>query len=228
MTKSLVTSLFELGGDFSSYREHYTQLAKLDIEMFVFTEHTLIDTAATAREQRATTIYEFNIDNEADDLKELIEIAQATPTYIKLIGPNLYKQQKYRTPHQIKASLLIPTMVCMASIQATTSQLVYVDARQDINFVRSILSTEFDEQHIHLFGIRDYTSDITIHDIIAGNLQFINGGIIVATKDLWRRLEFLILEGARELLDNYLIDDINLMLLLATLAEPEIFTIHKT
>jgi len=99
---TIVTAFFDIGrGDWTpeagfphylqrstdTYFERFATLAKLENEMFIFCERQHFDRIRDLRGDRPTTIFEFNLANEADDLRGDINLIYAIPDYHLMINP---------------------------------------------------------------------------------------------------------------------------------------------
>ena len=214
-----------------TYFERFSHLAKLDNEMFVFTTKDHFDRIAELRGNRPTTLFEFDLVSEAHDLRDSIELIYATPDYIRLINPNEKMNPEYWSADYVIINLFKSTFACIASVQAKNDMLAWID----FGYCRTAATLHdvrhwrypFNNDKIHLFKLKDYVPGTTIHHMIANNDVHITGPCIIASKKNWRELEFLIMEGVRELMQNFLIDDDQLFLLLSTLAKPELFELHQ-
>jgi len=242
---TLVTSFFDIGRDtwtpdrgfprnlaktVDEYFADFAQLAELENEIFVFTTPEYFDRIAELRGDRPTTAFDFDLENEADDLRERIDLVYATPDYQRLIDPHQRGYPKYWNSDYVVIRLLKATMVCIAAIQAQNDTMAWIDFDYcNANKIPQGL-TNFNysgpTEQIHVFKIQDYQSQVTIHDIIAKNLVHIDTSCILASKNNWKKLEFLIMEGVKELIQNFLIDDDSLFVLLATLVDKNLFVQH--
>lgn len=243
---TIVTAFFDIGrGDWTedkgfphylkrttdTYFDRFSTLAKLENEMFVFTSRDMIDRVADIRGDLPTTIFEFQLDSEAEDLRERIELVYATPDYMRLIHPKQRANPEYWNADYVIINLFKSTFACMASVQAKNDMLAWLDfgycrTTDDIYGVKH-WRYPFDPKFIHMFKLKDYVPGTTIHQLIANNDVHITGPCIIASKQMWKELEFLVLEGVKELLKNFLIDDDQLFLLLAYLSRPELFQLHQ-
>lgn len=242
---TFVTSFFDIGRDtwlpdrgfpknlaktIDEFFIDFAKLAKLENEIFVFTTPEYFDRIAELRADRPTTAFDFDLENEADDLRDRIDLVYATPDYQRLIDPRQRGYPKYWNSDYVVTKLLKATMVCIASIQAQNDAMAWIDfdyfntnnipeGMKEFNITQPI-------DKIHVFKTQDYDPKVTIHDIVAQNLSHIDTGCILASKNNWKKLEFLIMEGVRELLQNFLIDDDSLFVLLATLVDKDLFMQH--
>lgn len=214
-----------------TYFERFSHLAKLENEIFVFTTEDNFERIAELREDRPTTVFEFNLLDEAQDLRERIELVYSTPSYQRLILPTQRANPEYWNADYVIINLLKSTFACMASIQAKNNMIAWLDFGycRDAETLAGVKhwTYPFAQDLIHLFSIKDYQTGTTIHDLIKHNDVHITGPCIVASKQNWKELEFLVMEGVKELIQNFLIDDDQLFLLLSYLAKPDLFQIHK-
>lgn len=214
-----------------TYFERFGHMAQLENEMFVFTTQDNFDRVMELRDGRPTTLFEFDLDSEAEDLRERIQLVYATPDYVNLINPRERKNPEYWCPEYVIINLLKSTFACMASVQAKNDMLAWLD----FGYCRTAETLAgvkhwrypFNPNLIHLFKLKDYAPGTTIHQMIANNDVHITGPCIVANKKNWRELEFMVLEGVKQLLENFLIDDDQLFLLLSYLSRPELFELHQ-
>jgi len=243
---TIVTAFFDIGrGDWTpdrgfpsylhrttdTYFERFSHLAQLDNEMFIFTSSDMIDRVASLRKDKETTIFEFDLSSEAIDLRERIEIIYATPEYMRMINPKERTNPEYWNADYVIINLFKSTFACMPSIQARNDMLAWLDfgycrGQDSLHGVKH-WRYPFDPSLIHLFKLKDYVPGTTIHDMIANNDVHITGPCILASKANWRQLEMLVMEGVRELIAKFLIDDDQLFLLLAYLTRPELFKLHQ-
>lgn len=242
---TIVTAFFDIGrGDWvpergyphylhrstDTYFERFAYLAELENEMFIFADQIHFDRIAELRKGKPTTIFEFDIHNEANDLREDIQLVYALPIYMNLINPKERLNPEYWCADYVIINLLKSTFARMASIQASNDMLAWVDFGycRNAETRNSVAHWQypFEKDKIHLFSIRDYNNE-SIHDIIANNWVFMTGPCIVASKEKWKLLEFLVFEGTKQLLANQLIDDDQTLLLLSYLSSPNDFKIHK-
>lgn len=242
---TIVTAFFDIGrGDWTSdkgfpnylhrstdtYFERFSHLAKLDNEMFIFTSKDLIDRVADIRGDKPTVIFEFDLASEAVDLREQIELVYSIPDYQRMINPRERVNPEYWNADYVIINLFKSTFACMASIQAKNDMIAWLDFGycRTKNTLYGVKNWQypFNKDKIHLFDLKDYTGT-SIHSLISNNDVHITGPCIVASKENWRKLEFCVLEGAKELLQNNLIDDDQLLLLLGYLSDPELFELHR-
>ncbi len=243
---TIVTAFFDIGrGDWTpdrgyphylhrttdTYFERFAHMATLENEMFVVTTEDNFDRIAELRGDRPTTIFEFDLASEAQDLRERIELIYATPDYMRLINPKERLNPEYWSADYVIINLLKSTFACMASVQAKNTMLAWMD----FGYCRTAATLHgvqhwqypFAEDKIHLFKLKDYVPGTTIHSMIANNDVHVTGPCIVASKKNWRELEFLVMEGVKQLIENFLIDDDQLFLLLSALSKPELFELHQ-
>ena len=242
---TIVTAFFDIGrGDWKpedgfphylqrttdTYFERFATLAKLENEMVVFCQREHFDRVQELRGDRPTTIFEFDLASEAQDLRDQIELVYAIPDYQRMINPRERTNPEYWCADYVIINLLKSTFACMASVQAQNEMIAWVD----FGYCRTPEAVgdlkhwyyPFDKDKIHLWSIRDHRGE-DIPEIISNNMVFVTGPCIVASKTKWKLLEHLVMEAVQGLLANHLIDDDQLFLLLAALSSPDDFTIRK-
>jgi len=214
-----------------TYFERFSHLAQLENEMFIFTSKDLVDRVAKLRQDRPTTIFEFDFPNEAKELRDAVEFVQLLPSFQTMINPAERRNPEYWNADYVVVNLLKSTFACIASVQSKNNMIAWLDFgycrnNDTLNGVKH-WTYPFNPEKIHLFKIKDYQPGTTIHQLISNNDVHITGPCIVSSKENWRKLEISILEAAKELTNNNLIDDDQLMLLLSYLTSPELFELHS-
>lgn len=242
---TIVTAFFDIGrGDWTqdkgyphylqrttdTYFERFATMAKLENEMFIFCEKEHFERIQELRGDRPTTIFEFNLADEAEDLRGDIELIYAIPDYQRMINPRERANPEYWNADYVIINLLKSTFACMSSIQAQNEMLAWVDfgycRTPDAVGNLKHWTYPFEQDLIHLWSIKDHRGE-DIPQIISNNIVFMTGPCIVASKKKWKLLEHLVLEGVQGLIANRMIDDDQLFLLLAYLSSPDDFKIHK-
>lgn len=213
-----------------TYFERFAHLASLENEMFIFTSAEHVDRVAALRGDQPTTIFQFDYKEQFAKLLEEIEWVQIQPNYQGIINNRERINPEYWNPEYVLINVLKSTFACMASIQAKNDMLAWVDfgycrEAATLNNVKH-WRYPFDPERIHFFSIRDWDNR-TLPDVIGNNRVYITGPCIVASKALWKDLEFYVFEALSGLLENSLVDDDQTLLLLTALAKPELCQIHK-
>ena len=243
---TIVTAFFDIGrGDWTpdkghphylhrttdTYFERFGHLAKLENEMFIFTSRDLVDRVAKLRENRPTTIFEFDFANEAKEMRDAIEFVQLLPSFQTMINPTERMNPEYWNADYVVVNLLKSTFACMAAVQSKNEIMAWLDfgycRSADTLYGVKHWQYPFNKDKIHLFNLKDWVSGTTIHQLISNNDVHITGPCIVASKENWRKLEIAVLEGVKELTNHNMIDDDQLFLLLAYLTSPELFELHR-
>lgn len=243
---TIVTAFFDIGrGNWTAdkgfpfylhrttdeYFERFSRLAELENEMFIFTSKDLVKRVTDLRGNRPTTVIEFDLVNELVDLRKQIKSVYASADYQKMINFNQRANPEYWNADYVIINLLKSTFACMASEQAKNNVLAWVDfgycrSESTLNGVKH-WRYNFDADRIHMFKLKDFAPDTDIQHLIANNDVHITGPCIIASKENWKKLEFSVLEGVKELLKHGMIDDDQLFLLLAYLSKPELFELHQ-
>lgn len=232
---TLVTTIFDIDISLGKsteqeYFQNFEKLAKLDNELFVFTSPDHFDRVAEIRGDKPTTVFGTFIENEAVDLKDQIDLIYAVPDYARMVELEHRSDPKYRNSLYLTAKLLKVTFTCMAAVQAKNNIIAWVDADCAHNLPPGMTNwcPQLSDDLIHLFMYKDYDPKTTIHDIIKHNDVHVDTSCIIASKENWRRLEFLFMEGVKSLTQDLMVHDDSLFLLLASLAEPKLFKQHKS
>lgn len=241
---SIVTAFFDIGRDkwsensilpkylhrsTETYFERFSYLAQLENEMFVFTSPEFIDRVIKIRAGKKTTIVAFDFPGEFSKLRYMISRVQQHPEYKKLINSSQLINPEYWSPDYVLVNLLKSHFVCRAVQTSTNDMLAWVDfgycrTSTTLPNIRS-WKPNFDSNYIHMFSLKDYDGKDLI-DIIANNNVYITGPCIVASKNLWPKLEHDIMTAVYHLLEQNLIDDDQTFLLIASLTNPNLYKLH--
>ena len=244
---TIVTAFFDIGrGDWTTdkglppylhrttktYFERFGYLATLENEMIIYTSTDLIDKVKELRGNRKTTVIEFDYENSFTESREKIFTIQKDKSYQKKINPQEKNNPEYWNPDYVLVNLLKVTFIRKA-IDAgyCNNDLI---AWVDFGYCREISTlygvkhwySDFDKEKIHLFKLKDYIEGTCIDQIIFNNDVHMVGGSIVAGKQGWKYLEFLISDSFITLLNNNLVDDDQTLLLMSYLASKDSFELH--
>jgi protein YibB len=216
-----------------TYFERFSYLASLDNEMVVFTSEDLVDRVKKIRGDKPTQVIAVDFKDQFLDLKRQVTQIQISDKFINMINPYQIKNPEYWSCDYVVVNMLKSVFVNLAiKMNLINNDLV---AWMDFGYCRdeSILNGvktwkyNFNKDKIHFFNIKDYKEGTYISEIIANNDVHITGPCIVASKELWPKLEKLVDHSLKELLNNELIDDDQTVLLMSYLLQPELFELHK-
>jgi protein YibB len=242
---TIVTAFFDIGrGDWTpekglphylhrttdTYLERFGHMAKLDNHIVVFTSQELSQKVKHIRGDKPTTILTIDFDKEFDFVRKTISKIQKDPEYQAKINPAQQKNPEYWNADYVLVNLLKSTFVRLAREHIETDLVAWLDfgycrTEQTLNNVTH-WHCPLDKDKIHLFTIKDWVEGTYIQDVIANNDVHVTGPCIIAGKDEWVTLEYLVNHNLNELVKNNLIDDDQTLLLMSYLSAPDKFEIH--
>ena len=240
---SIVTAFYDIGrGDWTpdkglphylhrttdTYFERFSEMAKLDNDMVVYTSPDLVKRVEDIRGDKPIKIIELDFKNNFGELRERITNIQQLPEYQAKINPSQRKNPEYWNADYVLVNLLKSSFVTMALPHIRTDLVAWLDfgyCREPITIKK--WQYDFDLNKIHFFNIKDWKEGTYISDVIANNDVHITGPCIVANRQLWQQLLYLVHHNVNELLKNNLIDDDQTLLLMSYLSAPELFELHK-
>jgi len=239
---TIVTAFFDIGrGDWTPekghphylqrtteiYLQRFAYMAKLENEMIIYTSKDLAPKIEELREGRKTQIFTLDFSNSFQELKEKVSSVQKNPEYQAKINPSQIKNPEYWNTDYVVVNLLKTSFVNQSLPLANNEMVAWVD----FGYCREPITTtkwqyNFAKDKIHFFNIKDWKEGTYIQDVIANNDVHITGPMMVASKELWPKLQHLINQGINELINNNLIDDDQTLMLMAYLYSPELFELH--
>lgn len=245
---TIVTAFFDIGrGDWTpdkglphylhrtteTYLERFSHMAKLDNEMIIFTSEDLAPRIEELRNGKPTQIIVMDFNSSFDELKSQVSKVQNSEEYKSMINPSQIKNPEYWNPDYVVVNLLKSTFVHRAiKMNLVNNDMVawldfgYCRDESTLNGVTK-WSYDFSKDKIHFFNIKDFVEGTYIVDVISNNDVHVTGPCIVANKELWPKLEILVENGIKELLNHNLIDDDQTLLLMSYLFKPDWFELHK-
>ena len=245
---TIVTAFFDIGrGDWTpdkglphylqrttdTYFERFGHMAKLDNDMVIFTSPDLAPRVKELRGDKPTQIIEREFSTLAPKLREDIMRVHLLSKYQQMINSSQVKNPEYWNANYVLVNLLKSSFITTAikMLQLRTDLVAWLDfgyCREEstLNGVTH-WQYPFSEDKVHMFKIKDFIEGTYINDIISNNDVHITGPHIVAHKDLWPKLETMIMSHTKLLLENDLIDDDQTLLLMSALSNPELFELHS-
>lgn len=243
---TIVTAFFDIGrGDWTpdkglphylqrttdTYFERFKHMATLDNDMVVFTSPDLKAKVEELRKGKPTTVITREFSSLAPDLWSKITEVQLSPEYQDMINPSQRKNPEYWNANYVLVNLLKSSFITLA-IQGDfvkTDLVAWLDFGycRDASTLNGVTHWKypFSTDKIHFFNLKPYNGTM-IMNIISNNDVHITGPHIVAHKDLWPKLEKMVLGHTDILLKNNLIDDDQTLLLMSSLDNPELFELH--
>ena len=244
---SIVTAFFDIGrGEWTpdknlphylqrtteTYLERFGHMAKLENEIIVFTTADMVDKIKALREDRPTSIITMDFKNSFKKIREIVTEIQQNPEYQAKINPMQVRNPEYWNADYVVVNALKSTFVSKAIElgHAVTDLVAWLDFgycrdESTLNGVE-LWQYPFDKEKIHLFNIKEWKEGTIIQDVIANNDVHITGPCIVAGREMWSKLEYLVHHSIEEMVKNDLIDDDQTMLLMSYLFAPNIFELH--
>lgn len=245
---TIVTAFFDIGrGDWTpdkglphylerktdTYLERFGNLATLENPMVIFTSKDLVPKVQQLRGNKPTHIIPFDFFGNCKELRQKIKDIQGSEEYKSKINPSQKSNPEYWSADYVLVNALKSTFIrhAIQMVGVDTDLVAWVDfgychSMDTLNGITK-WNYNFDANKIHLFSIKDYLPGRPIDDIIYNNDVHMTGGVIVAGKEQWYKMEALINHSTNELIKNNLIDDDQTLLLMSYLLAPEEFEIHK-
>lgn len=244
---TIVTAFFDIGrGDWTpdkglphylqrttdTYMKRFGHMAKLENEMIVYTSKDLAKHVERERQGKPTEVLIVDFPNSFQKLRESVSNIQKSPEYQAKINPMQVRNPEYWNADYVVVNALKSSFVNRAiDLKLINTDLVawldfgYCREESTLNGVKK-WQYPFDKDKIHFFNIKEWKNDKTIQDVIANNDVYITGPCIVAGKEMWPKLEYLVHHSIDKLIENNLMDDDQTMLLMSYLFNPEIFELH--
>jgi len=245
---TIVTAFFDIGrGDWTpdkglphylqrttqTYIQRFSNLAKLDNKIIIFTSEDLVEQIKEIRKDKPTEIIPLDFKDCFKTLREKVSEVQNNPEYQSKIHPSQVKNPEYWNADYVVVNALKSSFVN----KAISTNLVETDlvAWLDFGYCRDESTLNgvthwkypFDKDKIHFFNIKDWKEGTYIQDVIATNDVHITGPCIIAGKEMWNVLEGLVHHSMNELLKNNLVDDDQTLLLMSYLQRPDYFELRK-
>jgi protein YibB len=245
---TIVTAFFDIGrGDWTpdkglphylhrttdTYVERFGHLATLENEMVIYTTSDLVDKIIELRGDRPTHICTVDYHNCFNEVRQKISDVQKSESYQSRIVPHQSRNPEYWSADYVLVNALKSTFI-NKSIDAgyCSNDLV---AWVDFGYCRDLSTLygvkhwkhNFNKDKIHLFTLKDFVEGTYIDQIIFTNDVHMVGGAIIAGKQGWKNLEYLVQHSLTQLLDNNLVDDDQTLLLMSYLSSRDSFELHR-
>lgn len=245
---TIVTAFFDIGrGDWTpdkglphylerktdTYLERFGYMSGLQNPMVIFTSEDLVDKIKLLRGDKPTDVLVVDFKNNFNELRNKISEIQKSTEYQSIINPTQIRNPEYWNADYVLVNLLKSSFVNRAlQLNLINTDLIawldfgYCRNEQTLNG-KKMWTYPFNKDKIHFFNLKDYKEGTFIQDIIANNDVHITGPCIVAGKEKWPLLEYLVQHNTNELLKNKLIDDDQTLLLMSYLSDKDSFELHK-
>ncbi|CAG9433138.1 protein YibB [Providencia alcalifaciens] len=247
---TIVTAFFDIGrGDWNSshghldhlerktdtYFNYFSQLAKFDNNMVVFTSANFKERILKIRAGKPTHVIVLDINKKFKHIIKKISAIQLSRSFKERIKPKQLENPEYWSPEYVLLTNLKTYFVNKAGqLGLANNELI---AWIDFGYIRNNKTrygiTEwnhsFDREKMHFFSIRDGL-DLTNHELVMKyvieNHTYIIGGVIVGTKEQWAHLYQLTLNVQHDLLSSGIIDDDQGIFLVCASKKPDLVKIH--
>ena len=238
---TIVTAFYDIGREdwkyfsrkTSYYFECFERLCQLKNKIVVFSEikfKSLFDKIIRDTKPDLVVIYEDIFDNN----KELINKIKKTQKILQKEGGLTHgrKCPEHWSPEYVLINNLKTYFCCTAihripEIDNTVSWIDFGYIRKEKYLPKTKIWKYNFGNKIHLWSIRNIPQKISMLDLIKNDDVYIMGGHIVASKEKWFYLNYLINEQLKELLSNSLIDDDQTLLLLSYKSNKKEFILYR-
>jgi hypothetical protein len=246
---SIVTAFFDIGrGEWTpdkglphylqrstdTYLERFSHLCKLENYITVFTSDDLKYKVLDICKDRLdkTKIIPIDVNGHFSAMKNTIIKTQKSPEFQNRVNPQQSRNPEYWNPDYVLVTNLKAYFVNMAVKHgyAENDMVSWIDfgyCRSDKNIpVSKVWDYDFDESKIHLFNYKPYDNK-PIEYAVLNNDVYILGAKVVAHKNMWQKMSYLMTQSFIDLQDKGLVDDDQGLWLQSYLIEPESFELHK-
>lgn len=220
-----------------TYFSYFSNLAKIDNELIVYTTSDLKDRVLNQRDKYGkldktkVVCLESLLPDAYLNYKSKIEEVMASTSFISMVdNPELIE---YWNSDYVLVNILKSYYVTNAIENNLTSSenVAWIDFgycrdESTIPFNKE-WRYQFDPYKVHFFLNNEINSLRNIKDIIATGDVYIQGCHIVAGKDAWSYLLSSMIRNMDWLLSNNLIDDDQTLMLMSYLENPDMFVLHK-
>ena len=217
-----------------TYIERFSQLTKLENDITVFTTRDLVDQIKAACHPRENKVKVLVLDvfKEFAEMRERIFEIQKSEQFQKRVHPSQNKNPEYWNPDYVLVTNLKPLFpnVAIDNNLVENDMVAWIDfgyCRGDSNIPSSkAWNYNFDPEKIHLFNYKDYDGK-PIENVVTENDVYVLGAKIVAHKNMWPKMQGLMVNSHYGLMKEGLVDDDQGLWLMSALAEPQHFQMHK-
>ncbi len=218
-----------------TYFEFFSNLAKLQNEMVIYTTPDFEDRVLTIRKENGleeltkVVTRESYLPTEYEQIKERVQKTMDDPNYYdKVINPQLieYWHADYVLVNIFKAWYVTDAIEKNLISNDLTAWIDFGYVRNNTTIPASNRWTyDFNKEKIHFFNQRNIDPR-PINDIIYTGDVYIQGCHIVAGTKKWSLLKELVMDNVNLLLLHNLIDDDQTLLLMSFLTKPDEFELH--
>lgn len=245
MSISIVTAFFDIGRSKWKNREgkpfyrrstqkyfyRFANLAMLDNEMVIFTNPQFVDKIKKIRAGKPTKVISFDFNNEFQELRERIKSIQSSEKYLELFKEGLNVPEKQIADYSlltIQKTFFVKYAVDHGLISNNLVAWMDFGYCRKLSFLNGVKkwNYDFNKNKIHVFSFKNYTFEKSILELISKNEEHIAAGFFVADQSKWDLLDRLKNNALYDLMNQGIIDDEQILLLIAYIKSPENFQMH--
>ena len=202
-----------------TYFKYFSNLAKLNNEMVIFTSPDLKERILKLRKGKPTKIITIHLQDKFKHILAEIKRIQNLDEFKKRISVEQIKNIEYWSNSYVLVNNLKTFFVNRAIQEYTRNNMNenqfawvdfgYVRDMKTLNHLSS-WSYEFEKDNIHLFSINDISEINSIDDVysaIFNNKPYIIGGCIVGNQKSWEKFGKIVFDCQRMFIRNNIIDD---------------------
>lgn len=217
-----------------TYFSYFSNLAKLNNPMVVFTSNEYIDKIKEIRKGKPTEIISFDIFKFKRTSQKIRDI-QNSPEFIHKVNSDLRNNIEYWNDQYVLVTNLKSYFVYKAIKDGLIKtkfiswvDFGYVRDESTLNGI-SEWSYKFEDNKINFFSINKLkklrnTSDV--YRAIFNNSVYVIGGAVVGDISVWRKFFRAVLENQRMLLKNKVVDDDQGVFLMVLLKNKELCNVN--
>lgn len=219
-----------------TYFEYFSNLAKLENEMVIYTSTDLVERVSKVREDagyghltKVVALPSYLPESFESTKIRIQEIMDNPEYYEKVLNPQLieYWHVDYVLVNILKSMYVSHAVDTGLVSNDLTSWIDFGYCRDENTIPEPKRWTyPFNTDKIHFFNMADVNVDRTINDIIYTGDVYIQGCHIVAGSKMWTKLYELVCKNLGTLINNGLIDDDQTLLFMSYLTEPESFELR--
>ncbi|MEH0873199.1 protein YibB [Pectobacterium cacticida] len=247
---TIVTAFFDIGrGNWTNdkgysphlhrtsetYLDYFSNLAKLENDMIIFTSSQFEERIEDLRQGKPTTVVIIDLDNKFKFIRKKISSIQNDEGFIKKLSKKQIKNPEYWSPNYV----LVCNLKTYFISKAIELNLVKTDlvAWIDFGYCRSINTLNginnwqfpFNKNKINFFTIKKGLEVKTINSVfnkMINNDVFIIGGVIVASKNKWLEFIKLVFLCQKLTLKNKIVDDDQGIFVMCYHKKPELMKLN--
>lgn len=217
-----------------TYFEYFSHLATLENDMVIFTQAEHRERILALRGDKKTTVVTIDLNIFKKYIDKIAKIQQDEGFKSK-VNKDLLKNIEYWSPEYVLVTNLKPFFCYYACKKNLVNDELI--AWVDFGYVRNTSTLnclkkwefEFSEKKLNIFSICKRFQLDTLSDVyraILNNIVFIIGGVVVGSKEVWKKYYFKSRDIHKKLFSSNLIDDDQGLILYTLLEDKDFFLIH--